>query len=117
MVSPHFKVGDSVICKSTSYNGKEGVVTSIDTSGRLPRYIVTWEGGREERCTKNKICSEAEFLGLEGPSHKKQRVEGSSSARVVTGYNSREESDSSSEAESADEEEESSDEGENEVPR
>ena len=70
-----------------------------------------------ERCAKNKICSEAEFLGLEGPSHKKQRVEGSSSARVVTEYISGEESGSSSEAESLDEEEESSDEGGDEVAR
>ena len=54
---------------------------------------------------------------LEGPSHKKQRVEGSSSARVVSEYISDEESSSSSEVESVDEEEESSDEGEDEVPR
>ena len=117
MVSAHFKVGDSVRCKAATYNGRQGVVTSIDYSDKLPRYIVTWQGGRVERCAKNKICSEAEFLGLEGPSHKKQRVEGSSSARVVSEYISGEESDSSSEAESVDEEEESSDEGENEVPR
>ena len=117
MVSPHFKVGDSVICKATTNNGKQGVVTSIDNSDRLPRYIVTWEGGRVEKCAKNKICSEDDFLGLEGPSRKKQRVEGSSSARVVTEYISGEESSSSSEAESVDEEEESSDEGGDEVPR
>lgn len=93
------------------------MVTSIDYSEKLPRYIVTWQGGRVERCAKNKICSEAEFFGLEGPSRKKQRVEGSSSSRVVTEYISSEESSSSSEAESADEEGESSDEGGDEVPR
>ena len=117
MVSAHFKVGDSVRCKATTFNGRQGVVTSIDYSEKLPRYIVTWQGGRVERCAKNKICSEAEFFGLEGPSRKKQRVEGSSSARVVTEYISSEESSSSSEAESADEEGESSDEGGDEVPR
>ena len=115
MVSAHFKVGDSVRCKATTFNGREGVVTSIDYSDKLPRYIVTWKGGRVERCAKNKICSEAEFLGLEGPSHKKQRVKGSSSARVVTEYISSKELSSSSEAESANEEEESSDEGGDEV--
>ena len=73
--------------------------------------------GKVEKCTKNKISSEAEFFGSEGPSYKKQRVEGPSNARVVTGYISGEESDSNSEAESAEEEEESSDEGEDEVPR
>ena len=117
MVSAHFKVGDSVICKATTYNGKEGVVTSIDNSDKLPRYIVTWQGGRVEKCAKNKICSEADFLNLEGPSRKKQRVEGSSSSRLVTEYISGEESSRSSEAESADEEGESSDEGGDEVPR
>mgnify|MGYP006065716231 FL=1 len=117
MVSAHFKVGDSVRCKASTYYGRPGVVSSIDYSDKLPRYIVTWQGGKVEKCAKNKICSEAEFFGSEGPSHKKQRVEGSSNARVVTGYISGEESDSSSEAESVDEEEESSDEGEDEVPR
>ena len=102
MVTAHFKVGDSVRCKASTFNGRQGVVTSIDYSDKLPRYIVTWQGGRVEKCAKNKICSEADFLGLEGPSRKKQRVEGSSS---------------SSEAESVDEEEESSDEGGDEVPR
>ena len=117
MVTAHFKVGDSVRCKASTFNGRQGVVTSIDYSDKLPRYIVTWHGGRVEKCAKNKICSEADFLGLEGPSRKKQRVEGSSSARVVTEYISGEESSSSSEAESVDEEEESSDEGGDEVPR
>ena len=117
MVSPHFKVGESVRCKAKGFKGWQGVITSIDYLDNLPRYIVTWQGGKVERCAKNKICSEAEFFGLEGPSHKKQRVEGSSSARVVTEYISGEESSSSSEAESVDEEEESSDEGGDEVPR
>ena len=97
MVTAHFKVGDSVRCKASTFNGRQGVVTSIDYSDKLPRYIVTWQGGRVEKCAKNKICSEDDFLGLEGPSRKKQRVEGSSSARVVTEYISGEESSSSSE--------------------
>ena len=117
MVTAHFKVGDSVRCKASTFNGRPGVVSSIDYSDKLPRYIVTWQGGRVEKCAKNKICSEAEFSSSEGPSHKKQRVEGSSNARVVTGYINAEEASSSSEAESVDEEEESSDEGEDEVPR
>ena len=110
MVSAHFKVGD-VRCKASTFNGREGVVTSIDYSDKLPRYIVTWKGGKMERCAKNKISSEAEFFGCEGPSHKKQRVERPSNARVVTRYISGKESDSISEAESVEEEEESSDEG------
>ena len=46
MVSAHFKVGDSVRCKASTYYGRPGVVSSIDYTDKLPRYIVTWQGGK-----------------------------------------------------------------------
>ena len=117
MVSAHYKVGDSVRCKASTYFGRAGVVTSVDFSNRIPNYVVKWSDGKEKLHTKNALCSESEFQALGGSFRKKQRVAGPDYGRVVVGYDSRDESSSSSDEERENSEDNSSDEDEGEVAR
>ena len=117
MVYAHYKVGDFVRCKASTYFGRAGVVTSVDFSNRIPNYVVKWSNGTEKSHAKNALCSESEFQALEGSSRKKQKVAGPEYSRVVVGYNSRDESSSSSDEERENSEDNSSDEDEGEVAR